>query len=76
MNVLKHMEAIFVVALVAIGTVSFVAQAKPYTAPQAQSFAAAATQPQMTVITITAKRLTPAEKQRLLLAERASGSRA
>lgn len=72
MNILKHMEAIFVVALAAIGTANFVAQAAPK--PAAQD-SAIATPTRMAVVTVSAKRLSYSERQQLL-AERGAGSHA
>lgn len=78
MNVLKHMEAVFVIALAAAGATGFVANAMPPAAAQAATlqFASAATPSKMSTVIVTAKRLTPAEKQRLLKLERAAVSRA
>jgi hypothetical protein len=78
MNVLKHMEAAFIIALAAAGATSLVAQAMPYTAgpSDAPLSASIGTPTKMAVVTVTAKRLTPAEKQRQLRAERAAGGRA
>jgi len=78
MNVLKHMEAVFIIALAAVGTTSLVAQAMPHTAAQTDASLSASigTPSKMSFVTVTAKRLTPAEKERQLRAERALGSRA
>lgn len=78
MNVLKHMEAVFVIALAAAGTTSFVAQAMPHAATQADSQLSASigTPTKMATVTVIGKRLSPAEKQRLLQLERAAWSRA
>jgi len=73
MNALKHMEAIFVVALSVAGIGSYLAATAPdayaATAP-AQTATAAA--PQMAVVTVVAKRLTAAEKAQSLRDEAAA----
>jgi len=76
MNVLKHMEAAFIIALAAAGTTSLVAEAMPFSAAQTDAplSASIGTPTKMAVVTVTAKRLTPAEKERQLRAERALGS--
>lgn len=74
MNVLKHMEAVFVIALATAGATGFVANAMPPAAAQAETlqFASAATPSRTATVVVTAERLTPAEKQRLLMLERAT----
>lgn len=80
MNVLKHMEAVFVVTVAIFGAAAFVteslpeANARPYAAQVASSPAAAAP---MAVVYVTAKRMTPEQKRLSLEQERrsADGSR-
>lgn len=77
-NVLKHMEAVFVVTVAIFGAGAFVsenlpeANARPYSAP-----AASTAEAPMTVVYVTAKRLTPEQKRLSLEQERrsADGSR-
>lgn len=78
MNVLKHMEAIFVVTLAFAGSVGFAA----HTLPEAHSqevhanAQAIATPGGMAVVTVTAKRMSTIEKTLSLLEEgKAAGSR-
>lgn len=64
MNIIKHMEAVFVVAIGVAVSGSYLvdnipeAQARPYTADAAQVASGA----KMAVVTVTAKRLSPEEK--------------
>ena len=78
MNVLKHMEAVFVIALAAAGTTSFVAHAVPHAAAPADSQLSASigTPTKIAIVTVVGKRLSPVQKQRLLQLERTSWSRA
>jgi len=75
MNVLKHMEAVFLFSLSVAGVASVLAdgipeaQAHPVTAVRVASNAG------MPTVHVTAKRLSAAEKARML-AEEARGSRA
>ena len=69
MNALKHMEAAFVVALAVAGIGSFVS-ATSQDAIAAPTVTAAA--PQMAVVTVVAKRLSPAEKAQSLRDEAAN----
>jgi hypothetical protein len=78
-NILKHMEAVFVVTVAFLGSAAFVtervpeANARPYPAPAASATAAEAPLP---TVYVTAKRMTPDEKRRSLEQERrAAGSR-
>jgi hypothetical protein len=73
MNVLKHMEAVFVIALAVAGTATYVAAARE---PQALVANDIATPTKMAIVTVTAKRPTPAQKLQLLMAERIEASRA
>jgi hypothetical protein len=70
MNALKHMEAVFVIALSVAGIGSYLAA----TAQDAHAAAAAvqASAPQMAVVTVVGKRLSPAEKAASLRAEMAT----
>ncbi|MGI4718955.1 MAG: hypothetical protein ACRYGO_03710 [Janthinobacterium lividum] len=64
MNIMKHMEAVFIVAMGVAVSGSYLidsipeAQARPYTADAAQ----VASGVRMAVVTVTAKRLSPEEK--------------
>jgi hypothetical protein len=69
-NILKHMEAAFVIALALAGTASFVAQAHESQVPATFQDSSVATPTRMAVVTVKAKRLTPAQKLNLALAER------
>ncbi|SHH40634.1 hypothetical protein [Massilia sp. CF038] len=65
MNIAKNMEIIFVAALAIISTTTFAtagAQPRKLAAPEVVKVGAA---PTMTVITVSAKRLTAAEKAQL-----------
>ncbi|HEY0060787.1 MAG TPA: hypothetical protein VGC21_01625 [Telluria sp.] len=65
MNIAKNMELIFVAALAVISTTSFAtagAQPRKAAAPEVVKVGVA---PTMTVITVSAKRLTAAEKAQL-----------
>jgi hypothetical protein len=63
MNIAKNMEAIFVAAIVVISATSFATAAVP--AAHAAPAAVKADAAKMQVVTITAKRLTAAEKAAL-----------
>ena len=78
MNILKHMEAVFVAALAAVGSAGYAAHALAPADAQAvpQAVTSVATPTQMAVVTVSAKRPDAAEKRRLLAAELASRSRA
>jgi hypothetical protein len=72
MNISKHMEAIFVVATVALGAAAYASAAlpsRPAIAAAALAPIAAVQRPDaaapMYVVVISAKRLTPAEKAAL-----------
>ena len=67
MNVIKHMEAAFLVAL-SLAAVSSVAVDRIHGAPAPTQ--AVATTAGIPVVHVTAKRLTPAEKQQMLALER------
>jgi hypothetical protein len=78
-NILKHMEAVFVVTVAILGSAAFVtesvpeANARPYSTPVASVPAAAAP---IATVYVTAKRMTPEEKRQSLEQERrAAGSR-
>jgi methylthioribose-1-phosphate isomerase len=75
MNVLKHMEAVFVLALAVAASAGYVAAARE-SQPQPQLASNIATPTKMAIVTISAKRPTAAQKRQLLLAERAERSRA
>ncbi|UUZ47900.1 hypothetical protein LP420_33240 [Massilia sp. B-10] len=61
MNIAKNMEAIFVVAIALVGVTSFATASSPVPAAPAPVVAAADSVP-MHVVTVTAKRMTAAEK--------------
>ena len=73
MNALKHMEAIFVVALSVAGIGSYLAATAPdaYAAATPARMATVAA-PDMPVVTVVAKRLTAAEKAQSLRDEAAT----
>jgi hypothetical protein len=79
-NILKHMEAVFVVTVAILGSAVFVSEgqpeayARPYSAPAVSAPAADAP---MATVYVTAKRMTPEEKRVSLEQERraAAGSR-
>ncbi|QJE00359.1 hypothetical protein HH212_10270 [Massilia forsythiae] len=64
MNVLKHMEVIFLTAVVLAGVTSYASAAIPAPRQHVTVQNASAAQ-QVAVITVTAKRLSAAEKARL-----------
>lgn len=79
MNILKHMEAVFVVTVAVLGSAALVteqlpeANARPYSAPAAQAVTSVAP---LTVVHVTAKRMTPEQKRVSFEQERrAAGSR-
>jgi hypothetical protein len=70
MNALKHMEAVFVIALSVAGVGSYLAAtSQEANAAPVQTAQAA---PQMAVVTVVAKRLTAAEKVQSLRDEAAA----
>jgi hypothetical protein len=79
-NILKHMEAVFVVTVAILGSAAFVAEsvpdanARPYSAAAASAPAADAP---IATVYVTAKRMTPEQKRLSLEQERraAAGSR-
>ncbi|MGJ7916337.1 hypothetical protein ACI48D_12795 [Massilia sp. LXY-6] len=74
MNVLKHMEAAFLLSLSVAGVASVAIDAIPPAEAGVPVRAAAAIQPGMPVVHVSAKRMTDTEKRQSLEAERA-GSR-
>jgi hypothetical protein len=71
MNVLKNLSAVFVVALDMAVSASYVTPAPGESADPAQPQSASiATPGKMAVVTVSAKRMSAAEKQRSLEAER------
>jgi hypothetical protein len=70
MNALKHMEAVFVIAVSCAGIGSYLAATSQdaYALPAPGNVAATAAQaaPQMAVVTVVGKRLTAAEKAQSL----------
>lgn len=78
MNVIKHMEAAFIVSLAVAGFGSAAVNAIPKAEASVPSVAAnsIATPATMAVVKVSAKRLSPAEKQQLLAQERVVRSRA
>ena len=78
MNIAKHMEAVFVVALAAAGSANYLADAVPqaHASPAVIQDSSIATETRMAVVVVKAKRLAPAEAQPTVLADRhAAGSR-
>jgi len=75
MNALKHMEAVFVIALSVAGIGSYLAATSQdaYALPTATEMTAPAA-PQMAVVTVVGKRLTAAEKAQSLREESASNA--
>lgn len=77
MNIAKHMEAVFVVALAAAGSASYFTEALPQAEarPAAIQDSSIATETRMAVVVVKGKR-PGAEQQPLVLADRrAPGSR-
>jgi hypothetical protein len=74
-NILKHMEAAFVVALAVAGTASVVAEARDSQVSAPIQETSIATPTQMAVVTVKAKRLTPAQKLDLALADHRAAKR-
>jgi hypothetical protein len=73
MNIAKHMEAVFVSALVLAGSLSVAVENLPQAQAQAQAPAAhIATPASMPVVSIHAKRMSAAEKAASLRAEQAA----
>jgi hypothetical protein len=77
MNIVKNMEAVFVAALAFAGSASYLADALPQAQAHTQTALASniATPTKLAVVTISAHRMTAAEKAASLQAERAAGSR-
>jgi hypothetical protein len=71
MNVLKHMEAAFLISLSVAGVASVAVDAIPPAEASVPVRAEAAIQPNMPVVHVVAKRMTQAEKRQSLQAERA-----
>jgi hypothetical protein len=74
MNIAKHMEAVFVTALVFAGSLSYAVESMPEARAQALAPAAhtTATKSSMPVVTVHAKRMSAAEKAASLRAEQAA----
>ena len=73
MNALKHMEAVFVIALSVAGVGGYLAAtAQDANASPAPLVSAAQVAPQMVVVNVVAKRLTAAEKAQSLREEAAA----
>ena len=78
MNIAKHMEAVFVVALAAAGSAGLFADAvaPAYASPAVIQDSSIATETRMAVVVVKAKRPSPAEGGLTVLADRrAAGSR-
>ena len=75
MNIIKHMEAAFVVALAFAGSATLLIDTLPEAQAKAPAVAAIATPERMAVVTVSAKRLTPIEKARSLEEERLAAIR-
>ena len=67
MNILKHMEAVFIATAVFAVSSSYLADALPQA--YAKPVAAAAAVTAMPVVVVSAKRMSPQEKQQALQAE-------
>ena len=65
MNIAKNMEAIFLAAVALASVTSFATASNPVQRIAAPAFTQAAADTTMTVVTITGKRLTAAEKAAL-----------
>ena len=74
MNVLKHMEAAFILSLSVAGVASVAVDAIPPAQASIAVRTAAAVDPNVPVVHVVAKRMSEAEKRQSLQAERA-GSR-
>jgi hypothetical protein len=76
MNVLKHMEAIFIITLAIAGSASVVAEVLPEAKAHEVNFAmnAVASPNKMAVVTVTAKRMNAAEKLLSLAKDKVAGS--
>lgn len=72
MNIAKHMEAVFIAALVFAVSASVVANTMPEGQAKASAPVAAVVDASIPVVTVTAKRLTPEQKRASLIAERAA----
>jgi len=74
-NIAKHMEAVFVVALAAAGSASYFTDALPQAQarPALIQDSSIATETKVAVVVVKARRLSAAEKQPTLLAERGNG---
>lgn len=75
MNILKNMEAIFVVTLALVGTADYLADGLPQAHAQPLVASAIATSGKVAVVTVSAKRMSAEEKAQSLLDERSAGSR-
>ena len=75
MNIVKHMEAVFVVALAAAGSASYFTDALPqaHASPAVIQDSSIATETRMAVVVVKAKRLSPAERGVTMLADRRAG---
>lgn len=76
MNIAKHMEAVFIAALVFAGSASTVIENLPQAQARTGATAASsiATPTRMAVVTVCAKRMSAAEKAASLRAERAGSN--
>jgi hypothetical protein len=74
-NIAKHMEAVFVVALAAAGSASYFTDAVPkaQASPAVIQDSSIATETRMAVVVVKAKRLSPAEQGVTVLADRRAG---
>ena len=78
MNIAKHMEVVFVVALAAAGSASYFSDALPqaHASPAVIQDSSIATETKMAVVVVKGKRLAPAGQQPTVLAARGNaGSR-
>ena len=75
MNIVKHMEAVFVVALAAAGSASYFTDAAPrsHASPAVIQDSSIATETRMAVVVVKARRLSPTEGGVTVLADRRAG---
>ena len=74
MNILKNMEAVFLVSLAIAGPASVALDAIPEAHARSLPVAAAATRQAMPVVVVSARRMTDAEKRQSLEEEARSGN--
>ena len=75
MNILKHMEAVFVATLALAGSTAYLIDTLPSAQANNMKAAAAPADRDMAVVTVTARRMTAQEKQQSLKNENTVASR-